>query len=88
MLLILLPKFPSTLHGFVGAVGLAGVDGNLWAVEGGNFRWEQSFETNYLISRVAECALEKSGAALRISRVEEVKPEPHGGFIVRCVSLK
>ena len=39
MLLILLPKFPSTLHGFVGAVGLAGVDGNLWAVEGGNFRW-------------------------------------------------
>ena len=48
----------------------------------------QSFETNYLISRVAECALEKSGAALRISRVEEVKPEPHGGFIVRCVSLK
>jgi len=51
-------QFPSTLHGFVGAVGLAGVDGNLWAVEGGNFR-------------VAECALEKSGAALRISRVEE-----------------
>ena len=47
-----------------------------------------SFETNYLIFRVAECALEKSGAALRISRVEEVKPEPHGGFIVRCVSLK
>ena len=47
-----------------------------------------SFETNYLISRVAECALEKSGAALRISRVEEVKPESHGGFIVRCLSLK
>jgi len=75
MLLILLPKFPSTLHGFVGAVGLAGVDGNLWAVEGGNFR-------------VAECALEKSGAALRISRVEEVKPESHGGFIVRHTELK
>jgi len=68
-------QFPSTLHGFVGAVGLAGVDGNLWAVEGGNFR-------------VAECALEKSGAALRISRVEEVKPEPHGGFIVRHTELK
>ena len=46
------------------------------------------FETSYLISRVAECALEKSGAALRISRVEEVKPESHGGFIVRCLSLK
>ena len=48
----------------------------------------QSFETDYLICRVAECALETSGAALRISRVEEVKPKSHGGFIVRCLSLK
>jgi len=63
-------QFPSTLHGFVGAVGLAGVDGNLWAVEGGNFR-------------VAECALEKSGASLKRVRVEEINPKKHGGFVLR-----
>jgi len=63
-------QFPSTLHGFVGAVGLAGVDGNLWAVEGGNFR-------------VAECALVKSGASLKKGRVEAINLNPNGGFVLR-----
>ena len=27
---------PGSLHAFVGSVGLAGMDGSLWAVEGGN----------------------------------------------------
>merc|ERR1719347_494608 len=63
-------QFPSTLHGFVGAVGLAGVDGNLWAVEGGNFR-------------VAECALEKSGAALKKERVATINLKPNGRFVLR-----
>merc|ERR1719209_2374929 len=63
-------QFPSTLHGFVGAVGLAGIDGNLWAVEGGNFR-------------VAECALVKSGATLKKGRVEAINLNPNGGFVLR-----
>jgi len=63
-------QFPSTLHGFVGAVGLAGVDGNLWAVEGGNFR-------------VAQCALEKSGASFKKGRVEAINLKPNGGFVLR-----
>merc|ERR1719239_192656 len=67
-------QFPSTLHGFVGAVGLAGVDGNLWAVEGGNFR-------------VAECALEKSGASLKKVRVEAINLKPQGGFVLRSLLL-
>jgi len=29
-------QMPNSLHAFVGAVGLAGMDGELWAVEGGN----------------------------------------------------
>ena len=29
-------QMPATIHAFVGAVGLAGMDGALWAVEGGN----------------------------------------------------
>ena len=29
-------QMPNTLHAFVGSVGLAGMDGSLWAVEGGN----------------------------------------------------
>merc|ERR1719347_1983640 len=64
-------QFPSTLHGFVGAVGLAGVDGNLWAVEGGNFR-------------VAQCALEKSGASFEKGRVEAINLKPEGGLLGSC----
>ena len=29
-------QMPDSLHAFVGSVGLAGMDGSLWAVEGGN----------------------------------------------------
>ena len=29
-------QLPETMHAFVGAVGLAGMDGELWSVEGGN----------------------------------------------------
>ena len=42
-----------------------------------------SFESNYLISRVAECALEKSGASLRKGRVEAINLKPDGGLVLR-----
>ena len=29
---------PNDIHAFVGSVGLAGMHGNLWSVEGGNYR--------------------------------------------------
>ena len=29
---------PTNLHAFVGSVGLAGMHGSLWSVEGGNYR--------------------------------------------------
>jgi len=52
-------QMPDKLHAFVGAVGLAGVDGDLWAVEGGN-------------ERVVHCALEKSKARIVKGGVQEV----------------
>ena len=29
---------PQNVHAFVGSVGLAGMHGSLWSVEGGNFK--------------------------------------------------
>jgi len=52
-------QMPDKLHAFVGAVGLAGVDGDLWAVEGGN-------------ERVVHCALEKSKAKVVKGKVGEI----------------
>merc|ERR1719440_483943 len=37
------------MHSFVGGVSIAGTEGDLWAVEGGNYR-------------IPECLLAKSGA--------------------------
>jgi len=45
-------QFPDTLHGFVGSVSLAGIQGGLWNVEGGNYR-------------IPQCLLDKSGAKLK-----------------------
>jgi len=44
-------QFPENLHGFVGSVSLAGIQGGLWNVQGGNYR-------------IPECLLKKSGAKL------------------------
>lgn len=63
-------QFPSSLHGFVGAVGLAGVEGGLWSVEGGNFR-------------VAQCALQRSGAGLLRARVTGLEGRQGGGYTLR-----
>jgi len=52
-------QMPEELHAFVGAVGLAGVDGDLWAVEGGN-------------EKVVHCALEISKARIVKGTVTEV----------------
>jgi len=47
------------IHAFVGAISLAGAQGGLWSVRGGNYR-------------VAEAAWEKSGARLVKNKVTEV----------------
>jgi len=52
-------QYAQSMHAFVGSVGLAGTQGDLWAVEGGNYK-------------VAECALEKAGAQLVLSQVVSV----------------
>jgi prenylcysteine oxidase/farnesylcysteine lyase len=44
-------QFPDNLHGFVGSVSLAGIQGGLWNVRGGNYR-------------IPECLLKKSRANL------------------------
>jgi len=63
-------QMPDTVHAFVGAVGLIGFDKKLWAVEGGNFK-------------VAQCALEMSGARLVRAEVSEVrKSDDEDRFVV------
>lgn len=44
-------QFPDTMHAFVGSVALAGAEGGLWAVHGGN-------------RRLPEAMLKESGANL------------------------
>ena len=38
VVLIFCFQMPNYIHAFVGSVGLAGMHGNLWSVEGGNYR--------------------------------------------------
>jgi len=60
-------QMPNSLHAFVGAVGLAGVDGDLWAVEGGNVR-------------VVHCALDISKAKVVKGEVREIEAASDGTF--------
>jgi len=62
-------QMPEKLHAFVGAVGLAGVDGDLWAVEGGNVK-------------VVQCALDMSKAKVVKGEVKEVTSSA-GGYQVK-----
>ena len=55
---------------FVGSVSVAGAIGNLWSVDGGNFR-------------VAEKLLESSEAQLVRDRVLKVSTASDGKFLVR-----
>ena len=52
-------QMPADMHAFVGSVGLAGMDGSLWAVEGGN-------------KEVVKCASMMSGGRGHRARVTEV----------------
>lgn len=58
------------VHKFVGSVSVAGATGNLWAVDGGNFR-------------VAEKLLEASDAQLVRDRVVKVSTANNGKLLVR-----
>lgn len=66
-------QLPASVHAFVGAVGLIGFDKKLWAVEGGNYR-------------VAQCALELSGARVVRGEVTEVENDSDGSFNVKYSS--
>eukprot|EP00095_Tigriopus_kingsejongensis_P003541 maker-scaffold106_size358372-snap-gene-2.30 protein:Tk03541 transcript:maker-scaffold106_size358372-snap-gene-2.30-mRNA-1 annotation:"prenylcysteine oxidase" len=62
-------QIPSQVHALVGGVALAGADGNLWAIHGGN-------------KQVPEALLNLSGAAFRRAKVESVALRPDGRFEV------
>jgi len=53
-------QLPEAMHSFVGGVSIAGTEGDLWAVEGGNYR-------------IPECLLMKSGAKHLKERVTQVE---------------
>ena len=48
---------PNDIHAFVGSVGLAGMHGELWAVDGGNYRVAEELikiaKANLIPSRVS-----------------------------------
>ena len=60
-------QMPASLHAFVGSVGLAGMGGSLFAVQGGN-------------KKVVECGLAQSGARVVRSLVEEVRQTETGSY--------
>ena len=80
-------QFPSSLHGFVGAVGLAGVEGGLWAVEGGNYRVAQcALQVTTGAGAGCQSALQMSGAGLLRARVTGVEGRQGGGYTLRYCS--
>ena len=62
-------QMPDKVHAFVGAVGLAGMDGDLWAVEGGN-------------SKVAQCAAMRTRAKMYRAKVTQITRE-NDDFVVK-----
>ena len=80
-------QIPSSLHGFVGAVGLAGVEGGLWAVEGGNYRVAQcALQVTTGAGAGYQCALQMSGAGLLRARVTGLEGRQGGGYTLRYCS--
>ena len=52
-------QFPGEMHGFVGSVSLAGIQGGLWRVMGGNYR-------------IPQCLLDKSNAKYISANVQSI----------------
>ena len=63
--------------------GLMATFGQLKGETSGDFSLQNMQAVEHLTPRVAECALEKSGASLKTVRVEEINPKKHGGFVLR-----
>ena len=63
--------------------GLMATFGQLKGETSGDFSLQNMQAVEHLTPRVAECALEKSGASLKRVRVEEIIPKKHGGFVLR-----
>ena len=59
---------PNDIHAFVGSVGLAGMHGNLWSVEGGNYRVAEELarisQAKIVASRVSNYQVLKASVTL------------------------
>ena len=76
---------PDSLHAFVGSVGLAGMDGSLWAVEGGNkyILTNLSLSPSFSVPRmVTVCASMLAAANMYHGAVTEIT-RAGPGFTVR-----
>ena len=62
-------QLPEAIHAFVGSVAIAGTQGELWAVKGGNYR-------------IPECLLEVSNARKIEKLVKKVEKGSEGGYLV------
>ena len=58
-------QMPATVHAFVGSVALAGMHGDLWSIDGGNYRVAEELvrrtESTFLQARVSSIELHKNG---------------------------
>lgn len=70
-------QMPDSLHAFVGSVGLAGMDGSLWAVEGGNKMVTvcASMLTRAKMYRGAVTKITRAGPAFSVRMEHEGSPD-------------
>ena len=58
-------QMPTNVHAFVGSVALAGMHGDLWSIDGGNYRVAEELvrrtESTFLQARVSAIELHKTG---------------------------
>ena len=66
-------QMPSDVHAFLGAVSLAGVEGDLWSIEGGNYQLPEVLFLN-------------SGADLVPERVRSIYQDSTGQYVLRTDS--
>ena len=57
---------PKDIHAFVGSVGLAGMHGELWSVEGGNYRVAEE------LLKISKANLIPSRVSCNICKLKEV----------------
>ena len=62
---------PSGIHAFVGSVGLAGMHGNLWSVEGGNYLVAEKLSnlSNAKFMKTRVCNIRHNYISTRVSNL-------------------